>query len=48
MNSYPMSEAQRITPTLLTMPAQPPKRTAREIAEERWGLRATSKEKSNA
>jgi hypothetical protein len=32
-----MSDAQRITSTLLTEAAMPPvKRTAREIAEERW------------
>jgi hypothetical protein len=37
MTKYPMSEAQRITPTLLTEAAKPPvKRTAREIANERW------------
>jgi hypothetical protein len=36
-NSYPISEAQRVTPTLLTGAAKPPvKRTARERAEERW------------
>ena len=45
-NNYPLREAQRITPTILTEEA--PKRTAREIAEERWGLRPTSKEKPNA
>jgi hypothetical protein len=37
-NSYPISEAQRITTTLLgTEAAKPPvKRSAREVAEERW------------
>jgi hypothetical protein len=35
MTKYPMSDAQRVTTTLLT--EQPPvKRTAREIAQERW------------
>jgi hypothetical protein len=38
-NTYPPTEAQRIAPTLINAPASPPKRTAREIAEERWGLR---------
>jgi hypothetical protein len=48
--TYPLCEAQRIITTLLTEQAAqpPPKRTARKIAEERWGLRPTSKEKSNA
>jgi hypothetical protein len=45
-NSYPTSEVQRITPTLLTEQAKPPvKRTASEIADERWGLRKAEKEK---
>ena len=37
-NTYPPSEAQRVEPTLLNAPVAPPpvKRTAREIAEERW------------
>jgi hypothetical protein len=39
-NNYPPCEAQVLKPSLLTMPALPPKRTAREIAEERWGLSA--------
>ncbi len=48
-NTYPPSDAQVLKPSLLTMPASPPvKRSARQIAEERWGLRPTSKEKSNA
>jgi hypothetical protein len=34
-NSYPISEAQLVRSTLLTEQA-PVKRTAREIAEERW------------
>ena len=40
MNAYPLCEAQRVTTTLIGEQAAPPppKRTAREIAEERWGL----------
>ena len=38
MNAYPLSEAQRITTTILTEAAPPPPKTARQIAAERWGL----------
>jgi hypothetical protein len=45
VNAYPLCEAQRVTTTLIgEQAAQPsPKRTAREIAEERLG----QKEKAN-
>jgi hypothetical protein len=45
VNAYPLSEAQRITTTLLSEQAAPPpiKRSAREIANERWGLAGKEK-----
>jgi hypothetical protein len=47
MNQYPPSDAQVLKLSLLTMPAQTSaKRRAREIAEERWGLRSAGKEKA--
>jgi hypothetical protein len=44
--TYPMSEAQIVRSAILTEQGQPtPKRTAREIAEERWfGPRSTVQE----
>jgi hypothetical protein len=49
-NSYPTSEAQRVTTTLLTEQAAlpPVKRSAREIAEERWGLAGAPRAQAEA
>jgi hypothetical protein len=44
MTKYPTSEVQLMRSTLLTEAAKPSvKRSAREIAEERWGLQKKSR-----